>query len=112
MEVEFDRVGGRLHAGKSRTEVLHTGKAACRYFYVNNIALHEGSYDLASALPREALELTTRLRERVLRTAYISKSLGVVALEQGNQAQAWAFLDQALQIAAEFGDRTTAGGAS
>ncbi len=75
-------------------------------FYGGQIALHEGSYDLARSLLQEAAEITARQHGQVLRTAYILKSLGTVALEQGQQTQARTFLDQGLRIAVEYGDRT------
>ncbi len=95
--LEASQIGARGHADPLLLEDWG--------FYGGQIALHEGRYDLARSLLREAEEVTTRQRGRVLRTAYISMNLGVVAREQGQHSEAQTCLDRGLHIAGEYGDR-------
>lgn len=75
-------------------------------YYGGQIAMHEGRYELARSQLQEAVELTTRLRGRCLRIGYLFMNLGTVASEQGQRSEARTLLEQGLQIAAEYGDRT------
>jgi predicted ATPase/DNA-binding CsgD family transcriptional regulator len=71
-------------------------------YRAGSIALHEGRLDDAQVLFNEAMKLKESDGDMV---GWCKKDLGWVALEQSAYREARSFLEQALQVGEEFGDR-------